>query len=144
MHTEVLEVALGYHRAQGVGHAAYAELYRRAVAEVGDDVRGYLRVHLARRAAGQLDGRAVLALDHQVDLGDVHALLLAAHGAGQTLEHLYDHDVRVVYVRAGVARGDGEVEVAVLVHRRGADEGHVYVQEGVVEPAQVAVEHGLT
>ena len=38
--------------------------------------------HLAGRAAGQLDGRAVLALDYHVHLGDVYALLLAAQGAG--------------------------------------------------------------
>ena len=143
MHAEVLEVALGYHHAQRVGHAAYAELYRRAVADVGYDVRGYLRVHLAGGAAGQLDGRAVLALDDHVDLGDVDALLLAAVDAGQALEHLYHDDVGVVYVRPRVAGGDGEVEVAVLVHGRGADEGDVYVQEVVVVPAQVAVQHGL-
>ena len=143
MHAEVLEVGLGYHHAQGVGHAAYAELDGGPVAEVGDDVRCDALVHLAGRAAGQLDGRAVLALDYHVHLGDVYALLLAAQGAGQLFQDLDDDDVRVFDVCAGVARADGEVEVAVLVHGRRAYEGDVYVQEIVIVPAQVAVEHGL-
>ena len=143
MHAEILEVALGYHDAQGVGDAAYAELDGGAVAEVGYDVGGDGLVNLGGLAAGQLDGRAVLALDHHVNLGDMHALLLAAHGVRQALEDLDYDDIRVVYVDARVAGGDGEVEVTVLVHGRRADEGDVDVQEVVVEPAQVAVEHGL-
>lgn len=100
-----------------------------------------LSTSLARGSA--LDGRAVLALDHHVHLGNVHALLLPAAGVGQPLQHLNDHDIRVLDVHPRVTRRDRQIEIPVFVHGRGPYEGHVYVQEIVIVPAQVAVQHGL-
>lgn len=112
------------------------------VDEVGDDVLRDLDV-LGRGLLG-LDGgrRAVLALDDHGDVGDVDGLVVCAVDLRQLVVDLDDYGVRAAYHVQRRAGGEGEVEIAVLVHRRGADIGHVDVQEFSMIPGQVAEDHG--
>ena len=142
VHTEVFQVALREDAAQGVGSAAYAELERGAVDYIGQDVVGDGYVLGAGSLGGHGRHLVVVPLDHHRDVGDVDTLVVRAVDARQVRVYLQDYLVRAAYhVQAG-AGADGEVEVAVLVHRRGADEGHVDVQELAVIPGEVAEYHG--
>ena len=141
VHAQVLEVALRQDGAQGVGRAAYAELERRAVDDVGQDVVGDGDV--LRRGRLVPDGGHLVRvpLDYHVDVGDMDALVISAVDLGQVRVNLQNYLVRAAYHVQTRARGDGEVEVAVPVHGRGADEGDVDVQELPVIPGEVAEYH---
>ena len=84
----------------------------------------------------------MLALDDHGDVGDVYALVVGAVDLGQRVVDLDDDGVRAAYHVERRACGEGEVEVAVLVHRRRADVGDVDVQEFFVVPGEIAEDHG--
>ena len=142
MHAEVLQVALRDDGAQRVRSAAYAELERRAVYDVRDDVLRYLDIF--RRGFFGRDGRhrAVLALYDHGDVGDMDALVVCAVDLGQLVVDLDDDGVSAAYHIKRRSGGEREVEVAVLVHRRGADVSHVDMQKLAVIPREVAKYHG--
>ena len=84
----------------------------------------------------------MLPLHHVVHLGDVDHLVKAAAEPGQVLVHLHDDDVRLVDDALADAGGAAQVEVAVLVHGRDADHGHVHGEEVGVVGHHVAEHHG--
>ena len=95
-----------------------------------------------RGAGGHLRGGAVAALHHHRHIGDVYALVPRAVDLGQMAVDLDDDGPAAAGDVQRGAGGDGEVEVAVLVHGRGLHEGHVAGDVLAVIPGEVAEYHG--
>ena len=89
---------------------------------------------------GKFHQLRVLALHHEIHLGDVHRLLPPAQADRKLVVHLHDDCLRLLHHGAGGRVVQREVEVAVLVHRRGGQHAHVDVQRGAIVAGFVAVE----
>ena len=91
MDAQVLHAAFEQQRADGVGHAADADLQAGAILDLGAICRATVR-SISVGSVGQLRGRLLVALDDVVDLADVHAVLRAVD-VGQLAGSLDDHDL---------------------------------------------------
>ena len=142
MHAEVLQVGLGDHLAQRVGHGADAELQR---GTVGDEFQDEPGDRLLSRRDGKIRHfrqRAVLPFHDHVHIRNADALAVAAGDFGQVLVHLDDDHIRLVQDRLCDARSAGQVEKSMLIHGRSADHGDVDRQKVTVIRRQVAEDHG--
>ena len=85
--------------------------------------------------------RVMGALHDHIHVVDVDALVQAAVDPRQILVDLQDHDIRLIQHRTGGGVGQGEVEVAVLVHGGHAHHGHVDRQEVLIVGPQIPEHH---
>ena len=136
VHAQILQVGLGDEAAEGVGHAADAELQGDAVREVREDIGGDLPVDVAdlhRRGMGKF----LVVLDDGVHFRDMDAVRLQAHDVGHVRVDLDDHFVRRVdQLLLGAVR-EPVAEIAVAVHRGHGDHRDVHrrVAALIVAPA---------
>ena len=140
---QVLQVRLGDHRADGVGHPADAQLQTGPVGDLGHHQVGHGPVHVGGLAAtAQLGHGGILALHHHVHVLDVDLAAVQAIDPGQVLVDLQDDDFSPVQHIGQVRGGQTIAEVAVLVHGGHLDHGHVHGQVVPIEPGQLGIAHG--
>ena len=82
------------------------------------------------------------ALDDEVDLGEVDALLSAAEADREVGVDLDDQRLRLVADGPGMGVREAEVEAAVAVHRRNGEHGHVHFAVLAVVTGYLVVEDG--
>ena len=140
---QILEVRLGDHRTDGVGHAADAELQARAVRDLGYDKVGNCGVDLSGGAArAELRHGRVLTLHDHVNVLDVDLAAGEAVDPRQVLVDFNDDGLGSVEHVSQMRGRERVAEVAVLVHRRDLDHGDVNMNVAVaVEARQLAVTH---
>ena len=144
MDAQVLQVALGDQAADGVGHAADAQLEAGTVGDLGDDEVGHGQIHL-RGGAGccHLAQRGIVALHNGSDLVNVDAVLEAAQAAGHVLVHFHNDLLGLLADGSQMAGGRAEVEVAVLVHGGNLEHCHIHgVIALPVVPGQLGIADG--
>ena len=119
MYTQILEVALGNHCTDGIGHTADAELQAGTVGNVLHNQLGHGLIHFGGcSAAGKLvDGR-IVALDDAVNLRNMQAVVMSAQADRHIAVDFNVHFVRLAGSISQMACAGTEVEVAVIVHRR--------------------------
>ena len=142
VHPEVLQVRVREQLADGVRHAADAELQDRARRDERDDVVRNLFVLRCCVGDRKVRQMIVLPLHDVIDLRDVDRLVEAAVDLGQVLVDFQDDDVRGLEDALRDACRAGEVEVPVLVHGRHAGHRHVHRQEMLVVLHEAAEDHG--
>ena len=141
---QVLQIRLGDHGADGVGHPADAQLQAGAVGDLRHHQVGHGAVHVGGLAAGaQLGHRRVVPLHH---IGHVLNIDLGAGQAvhpGHILVDLHDDALGAGHNIGDVGGGQAEVEVAVSVHGSGLEHHHIHRREVLpVETGQFRVAHG--
>ena len=126
MHAQILQVALCDQAADGVRHAADAQLQAGTVGDLRNDEVCHLQIHFGSSAGGShlADGR-VVALHDAGHLRDMDAVFHTAEAAGHVLVDLHD-DLLGLFAHGTQMRSAGaEVEVAVLIHRGHLEHRHV-------------------
>ena len=141
---QVLQVGLGDHGADGVGHAADAQLEAGPVGNLGHHQVGHGPVHVGRLAAcAQLSHGGVVPLH---DIGHVLDVDLGAGEAvhpGHILVDLHDNALGTGHQVGQVGGRQAEVEVAVGIHGGGLEHHHVHRGQILpVEAGQLGVAHG--
>ena len=141
MHAQVLQIALGDHLADGVGHRANAQLQAGAVGDLGHHQVGDGHIHLGglAGAAQGLHGR-ILALHDHVYLADMDAVLKAAQADGHVLVDLHNDGLGAVADGLQVGAAGAEVEVTVFVHGSHLEHGHI---QGLDAVAVIAGQLGI-
>ena len=140
---QVLQVGLGDHGADGVGHTADAQLQAGAVGDLGHHQIGHGPVHLSGLAAApQLGHGGVVPLHHHVHVLNVDLAAGQAVDPGHVLVDLHNDYLGLLQHIGQVGGGQGIAEVAVAVHGGDLDHGHVHGDVFPVEPGQLGVAHG--
>ena len=116
MHAEIAHPAFKKDRAHGIGHAADADLQAVAVLDFSRDEPPHRAVDLAGWRIRQFGRRGVVALDHVVDLADVHARLYTVD-IGQAAARLDDDHPGALDDRAVPEIRRAQVEIAAFVDR---------------------------
>ena len=144
MDGQVLQVGLGDHGADGVGHPADTQLQAGAVGDLGNHQVGHGAVHVSGLTAGaQLGHRGIVPLHHighvlNVDLGAGQAV-----HPGHIFVDLHNDALGAGHDVGDMRGGQAEVEVAVGVHRSGLKHHHVHGREVLpVETGQLRIAHG--
>ena len=138
---KIPQIGLGQHLAHGVGQRADAQLQGGAVVHVLHHELGNAGLRLRGRRGLYTGQRVMGALHDHIHVVDVDALVQAAVDPRQILVDLQDHDIRLIQHRTGGGVGQGEVEVAVLVHGGHAHHGHVDRQEVLIVGPQIPEHH---
>ena len=126
VHAQVLQVALGDHLADGVGHGADAQLQAGAVADLRHHQIGHRQIHLAgSSAAAQLVQGGVLTLHDHIHVINVDAVVKAAQANGHVLVDLHDDGLGALAHRLQMGAAGAEVEPAVLIHGSYLEHGHI-------------------
>ena len=133
MHAKILGRAVQKFGADGVWHAADADLQAGAVLDARGDQAAHRAVHVAGRWVGQDRRRLVVALDDEIHLADMHGIVHAG-AMGQAVGYLDDHAARAFDGGAVPQVRGAEVEVAVGIHPAGPQHQHAHRLD---EPAVV-------
>ena len=144
MYAQILQVRLAQHSAHGVGHAADAQLQAGAVGDLLHDELGHGLIHLGGGVGG-LDAHGVVApLHDHVHLGNMDAVVKAAQTPGHILVDLHDDHLGLFNNSPQMGGREAEVEVAVLIHGRHLEHGHIRGGNVVgIVPGQLGITHGL-
>ena len=142
MHAQVLQIALGDQAADGIGHAADAQLQAGTVGDLRNDQVGNLQVHFGgSTGSGHLADGRVVAFHDAGHLRNVHAVLHAAQAAGHVLIDLHDDLFGLFAHGTQMGSAGAEVEVTVLIHGGHLEHGHI---DGVRALTVVAGQLGIT
>ena len=144
VHAQILQVALGDHLADGVGHRADAQLQAGTVTDLRHHQFGHRHVHLTGgSAAAQLIQSRGLSLHDHVHVVDVDAVLKPAQAHGHVLVDLHDDGLCALAHSLQVGAAGTEIEPAVLVHGGHLEHGHVQALDAVaVIPRQLRIPQG--
>ena len=143
MNGKVLQIRLGDHGADGVGHTADTQLQACAIGDLRNDQVCNSHIHIRGSAAGaQLGNIRVLTLnDHgnvpNVDLGAGEAV-----DPGQLLVDFHDDALGAGQNISNMGTGNAKVEVAVRVHGSGLEHHNVNgIQILTIEAGQLRIAH---
>ena len=125
VYAQILQIRLGNEGAYRVGHAANAKLQAGPVGDLLHNQLCHGLVHRGGRRAAHFGNGRVFALHNHVHLGNVDPVFRAAQAAGHVLVDLHNDGLGPVAHRPHVGSAGAEIEVAVLVHRRNLEHGHV-------------------
>ena len=116
MHAKIAHPAFEKERTDGIGHAADADLQAVAVVDFSRDQPPHRGVDLAGWRIRQFGRRGVVALDHVVDLADVHARLFTID-IGQPAGRLDDDHPGALDDRAVPEIRRTQIEIAAFIDR---------------------------
>ena len=116
MHAKIAHPAFEQERTDGIGHAADADLQAVAVVDFSRDQPPHRGVDLAGWRIRQFGRRGVVALDHVVDLADVHARLFTID-IGQPAGRLDDDHPGALDDRAVPEIRRAQIEIAAFIDR---------------------------
>ena len=141
VHAQIFDVRLGDQRADGVGDAADAQLQRGAAGDKGQDMRRDLPIQLRGQRTRHRGNRPV-TLHDTVHILNMDPAALDAPGhrhGGVDLDD--DRFCRLQQFLHG-AVGEAEGKIALLIHGRHRDHGHIHRRVALaVIAAAVAKEH---
>ena len=143
MYAQILQIGLAQHSSHGVGHAADAQLETGSVGDLLYDQASHRFIHIIG-LSGRLNAHGVVAaFHHHVHLADVDGVVKTAQTAGHVLVDLHDDHLGLLADGTHMGCGQAEVEVAVAVHGRDLEHGHVRRRDVVVVVAgQLRIAHG--
>ena len=133
---KILHSAFQQQAAYGVGHAADPDLKTGAILDFGCNAPSHHAVNLARLRIGQLRARLMIALNDEIDLAHMHAVVFAEDVGHLTID-LDDHQLRTFDHGPLPQIRRAKVEVPAVVHRASLEDGDV---DGI-EKAPVIIRH---
>src|SRR6516225_4565960 len=116
MDSQILHSRFQQQGAYRVGHAADSDLKTGAVLHFGGNEPGHDAVNIVRLRIRQLRARLVIALDDELDLAEVNAVVSAEDVGNLTID-LQDHQLRTVDHGPLPEIRRAKVEVPAVVHR---------------------------
>ena len=122
--------------AHGVWHAADPDLQTGAILDFSRNPPRNCAVDLARLRIGQFRARLMIALNDEIDLADVHAVVFAEHVRHLTID-LDDHQLRAFDDRPLPHIRRAKVEVPAVVHRASLKDDDIHG----IEKAPVIIRH---
>src|SRR5947209_8372355 len=115
MNAEVLHSTFHQQAAHGVGHAANTDLKAGSVLYFGDDAPPHIAVNLARLRIGQLRTRLIIAVNNEIDLAYMHAIVFA-EGVRHLRIDLDNHQLRTFNDGPLPEIRRAKIEVSSIVH----------------------------
>jgi len=115
VNAEIADTAFEQQGANGVGHAADADLQAGAIFNLDGDAARNGAIDFARLRIWQLRRWIAVAFDDVIDFAEMNAVLVSA-GIGEAFAHLDNHHPGAFNHGAVPHIGGTEVEAAVLVH----------------------------
>ena len=144
MYAQILQIGLGDHLADGIGHGADTQLQAGTVGNLRHHQLGHGHIHIGGlTAAAQLVHDRVVAFHDHIHVTDMDTVVKTAQADGDIFVDLHDdllgHLAHSLQVRAAGA----EVKPAVLVHGGHLEHGHIHGLDAVaVVAGQLGIPQG--
>ena len=136
MDAEILEVGLCDHCADGVRHAADAQLEARTVRDLLNDQLCNRLIDCGRCSAAAHLRHGLIILDDHIDLGNMDRFLIQTEAARHILVDLDDNNIGSLADCLEVGRLRTEAEPALRVHRSDLDHGNIDAADVLAVPAR--------
>ena len=126
MYTQIPQVGLRHHLADGVGHCADAQLEAGAVGDLRHNQTGHRQIHLRGGSAAAKDiHRGILPLYDHIHIADMDTVVKSAKTHGHVLVDFHNNGLGTFADGLQVGTAGAKVKPAVLIHRRDLKHRHI-------------------